>query len=175
MYIELNLPEARMGAWSIQTFYKKDMRYQKLMNGPIMMMANTPDVVKEYEDFLLRAEGSILINGLGIGMCCQYLLEKASVTDITVIEYEKTLIDLLADNFHCPPRCVIIHENAFTYTPPKNKHYDYVWHDIWTYYMSKNLKDMEILFQKFQGISSWQGAWCYEKCLELLKKESNNT
>ncbi len=171
MYIPLNLPEKQLNEWSIQSFHENGVKYQKLMKGNMLMMANTPDIVADYVEFLETAQGSVLINGLGIGMCSRYLVQKDTITDITVIEYNENIFNLIAPSFENEYKCTVIHGDAFTYTPPVGKYYDYVWHDIWTYYASKNLKDIAILMEKYQTIAGQQGAWSYQKCVELKNRE----
>lgn len=173
MHIELSLAEAKSGEWAIENFYQNEIRYQRLTKNGVDMMLNTPEIVAEYVNFFKQAEGSVLVNGLGIGLCCEYLLKKDTITDLTLIEYEKDAIQLVAPHFNHDKRCSIIHADAFTYEPPKGKIYDYVWHDIWTTYASKNLKEMDILFAKYSKIAKWQGAWNQHRCLELYKRENS--
>ena len=139
------------------------------------MMANTPEIVEKYIAFLTIAEGNVLINGLGMGMCSQYLLNKKKVSSLTVVEFNKTVIDLVAPNFINYPNHTIIHANAFEFEPLKDIIYDLVWHDIWTLYSAKNLKEMDILFEKYQKIALWQDAWAREDCLQQQEKEQIHT
>ena len=175
MYIELSLPEGTSGDWEIRTFYEGDTKYQALFKSGILMMANTFDIVEEYVDFLSRAEGTILINGLGIGMCCQYLLKKPSVTALTVVEFEPDAIKLVAPYFKSDLRFETIQADALTFQPPQGVRYDYVWHDIWTQYRSANLESMDSLFEKYRNIAGWQGAWAREKCITLQCTEQTRS
>ena len=118
-----------------------------------------PDIVKDFEAFLSIAEGSILINGLGMGMCNVHLLQKPTVTDITVVEYDKELVDFIRPLFADEARCTIIHGDALTFEPPQGKRYDYVWHDIWTLQSTKNVAQIDFLREKYADIAGWQGAW----------------
>ena len=172
MHIELNLPEKKLGEWSIQSYSIDGINYQKLMKGNFLVMANTPDIVTEYEDFLTKAKGSVLINGLGMGLCCQYLLNKKELIELTVIEKEPSIVALIAPHFNKDKRCTIICGDAFNYQAPSGKMYDFVWHDIWYYYSSKNLEQIHLLTNKYAKIASWQGAWCEQKCRDLLQQEN---
>ncbi|MFK7950783.1 MAG: hypothetical protein AB8G11_24570 [Saprospiraceae bacterium] len=172
MRIDLDFKDCELNGYSIESFEIDGKKYQKLLKGDFLIMDNTPQLVETYKTFLLKAEGSVLINGLGMGLCCKYLLSKSSITDITVVELDKGTIDIVQPNFS-DERLTIIHDSAFDYQPPEEKVYDYVWHDIWFYYTSKNLKDMNILFEKYNKIAKWQGAWNRDKCMELQQKEIN--
>ena len=174
MYIELNLPEQQIGEWSLQSFIMEDgKKYQKLLKGDFLIMDNTPDIVEGYKDFLHRAKGNVLINGFGIGACCQYLLNKPSITKLTIIEVSQQIVDMVAPHFMHDPRCTIIRDDAFKYQPRVSEIFDYIWHDIWFYYKASNLKQMEVLFDKYKDMAKWQGAWKQKECLELQKKEQS--
>ncbi|NJL76836.1 MAG: hypothetical protein HC892_19260 [Saprospiraceae bacterium] len=171
MYIPLNLPEKAIDDWKIESFQAEGVKYQQLTCKGIVIMANTPPIVAQYVHFLEIAEGNILINGLGIGMCSQYLLNKASVSSLTVVEFNKTVIELVAPNFAHYPNHRVIHANAFEFEPPKDMVYNLVWHDIWTLYSSKNLQEMDILFEKYSKFALWQGAWARADCIKMKIKE----
>ncbi len=173
MHIELNFKERKEGDWSIESFYENDIKYQKLIHKGIIKMINTPNIVADFEAFLKIAEGSILINGLGMGMCNVHLLKKESVTDLTVIEYDKDLVDFIRPLFNDEPRCTIIHGDALTYESPEGKHYNYVWHDIWTLQCATNVKNIDFLKNKYKEKASWQGAWREEICRQQALDEAN--
>ena len=172
MRIELNFEDRKEGDWSIETYYKNDIKYQRLIHKGIVKMFNEPVVVEDFEEFLTLAEGSVLINGLGIGMCNVVLLKKETLTDLTVIEYDKDLVDFISLLFKDEPRCTIIHADAYKFEPPKGKFYDYVWHDVWTVQSPLNLPQMDILFEKYKDIAGWQGAWRHAKCLQQAADEA---
>jgi len=137
------------------------------------MMLNTPEIVAGFEDFLMQAHGHILINGLGIGMCAVYLLAKARVKSLTVIEVEEDLVQLMDSVLPKDPRLNILHADAFAYEPPDGKCYDYVWHDVWTTYSARNVAQMKQLLAKYEDRSHWQDAWGRARCEQLLAKQSS--
>lgn len=170
MYIPLNFPEIESGDWSIQSFTDNGISYQKLVRNGVIRMVNTPDIVKDFEAFLKIAEGTILINGLGMGMCNVHLLAKDTVTDLTVIEYDKSLVDFISPLFADDPRCTIIHADAFTFEPPEGKFFDYVWHDVWTMQSYTNVAQIQTLKEKYKNIAGWQGAWRETLVQQQLEK-----
>lgn len=137
--------------------------YTALRRGGVMVMSDTPAEMMDHYWFVQRAEGSILINGLGIGMCLKAVLAKAEVTDVTVIEVSSDVIRLVAPHYN-DPRLQIINADAYTWQPPKGKRYNAVWHDIWNDICSDNLPEMEKLHRKYGRRTDWQGSWCKAEC-----------
>lgn len=174
MYIELNLPEQQYGDWTLDSFHKNGKQYQQLHKGNLLMMANTPEITADYVEFLHAAQGAIHINGLGIGLCCQYLLAKPEVTKLVVLETEPAILRLVAPYFQNDPRCTILQADAYTYEPPKGAIYDFVWHDIWTYKAALNVAQMEGLFARYAPYAKWQGAWSQAACRQLKQKEEQS-
>lgn len=172
MYIELNFPETTYKSWSIENFQDSGIQYQRLKENGVIKMINTPEIVKDFVDFLKLAEGDVLINGLGMGMCNVHLLQKPKLKSLTVIEFDKDLVDFISPFFEEDDRCEIINEDAFTYTPPVGKKYDFVWHDIWTLQSASNYDDFLKLKAKYAHIANWQGAWREEEVKEQAKKRT---
>ena len=73
-----------------------------------------------------------MLTGLGLGIAVNVLLDKAEVTDITVLEKEIDVINLVAPSFK-NPKVKIIHEDVFIWNTQKGKIYDCVWHDIFNF------------------------------------------
>lgn len=181
MKIEVNVPDGVSGNWSVSTFVvpKEDFSqtismwktgrgvpegtYKRLMRGGEVIMSNTPDEIRDFMSFYRRAEGSILVNGLGLGVTLKALLEKPEVTDITVIENSEDVIKLVAPSY-TDPKITIIHADAFTWEPPKGKVYDAVWHDIWDNICADNLPEMKKLHKKYGRRAKYQESWCRYQC-----------
>lgn len=84
-------------------------------------MSNTPDEIRDFQSFVRKAKGKILINGLGLGVLLKALLEKEDVTQITVIEKSEDVIKLVSGSI-TDKRVSIINADAFEYKPPKGEH-----------------------------------------------------
>lgn len=171
LHIPLAFPSSRYGDYSIESFFRDGIHYQKLVQNGIIKMVNTPEIVVDFEDFLGKAEGDVLINGLGMGMCNVHLLKKEKLKSLTVVELDKDLVDFIAPFFTSDKRCTIINADAYAYEPPGNMFYDFVWHDVWTHQSVRNLKDIEILKKKYSNKARWQGAWREDKCKAQAKRE----
>ncbi len=114
--------------------------------------------------FVCRAEGKVLVNGLGLGVLLKALLDKGDITEVTVIENSEDVINLVAETYLSDDRVSIIHADAFEWKPPKGKRYDFVWHDIWDYICADNLPDMHKLHRKYGRRTSHQESWCRDRC-----------
>ena len=85
-----------------------------------------------------------------------FFLIKRIVTDITVLEKEIDVINLVAPSFK-NKKVKIIHADAFTWTPPKGKIFDFVWHDIFNFRHEIKRNEIKRLKEKYKGIAKWQG------------------
>lgn len=182
MKIDVNVPDGVSGSWSVETFTvgKEEFSqvismfktgrgvpegtYKRLMRNGEVVMSNTPDEISDCYTFLSRAKGSVLINGLGLGVLVKALIEKPEVTDITVIENSEDVLKLSGPTYEKDPKVTIIHDDCFTWEPPKGKIYDAVWHDIWDYICSDNLVEMKKLHKKYGRRSRYQESWCRYRC-----------
>jgi len=189
MKIEIDVPDGVSGDWSVETFevQKNDFTqliemfntgrsvpagtYKRLLHGQTCVMSNTRDEIRDFIPFYYKANGSILINGLGLGVLLKALLSKDTVTEITVIEKSQDVINLVAPTYITDDRVTIIHADAFEYTPPKGKKYDFVWHDIWDYICSDNHEEMKMLHRKYGKRTNYQESWCRDIVERQLRKD----
>lgn len=137
--------------------------FTRLKRGSIVVMSDTPAEMRDHIFALHKATGSCLINGLGIGMLLKNILLKPDVTDVTVIEISREVIEMVGPHYN-DERVTIIHANALEYKSPKGKRYQMVWHDIWDYISADNLPEMHKLHRKYGKKADWQGSWCRAQC-----------
>lgn len=155
------------------------------------LMSDTPAEIRDHFEFIRHAEGTVLVNGLGLGWCidaalfrttCQplpwYYLSsrerknivrrksKWLVNSLTVIEIDPELIALVGSYYleKYPTRLTIICADALKYKPPKGVQYNAVWHDIWPTIDYENLEQMKKLHYKYGHCADWQGSWAREEC-----------
>lgn len=191
MKVNINVPNGKSGIWSVESFTVSEdaakfesMRsifsggrsvpagdYKRLSRSGKCIMSNTPDEIRDLYPFYWTAKDNILINALGLGVALKMILQKPEVISVTVIEKSQDVINLCAPTYLEDKRVTIICDDAFTYKPPKNVHYDCVWHDIWDDICSDNLKEMEKLHRKYAKRTEWQGSWCKEQCKRLKSRE----
>ena len=186
---KVTLPEKSQGAWSIEHFtvtgkefqnylrgrYVPPGTYTRLKRGGVLVMSDTPDEMRDHLPIVNHATGSVLINGLGLGLVLKNILENSNmihITDVTVIEIDQDLIDLVGPYYGLVDhRVQIICADALTFKPPKGKRYNAVWHDIWDDICIDNLEEMKRLHRKYGRRTDWQGSWCRGICELQRAKE----
>ena len=145
------VPEGRRGPWSVERFRSKTKRlgwgpsartFTRLVHADHgIFMSDTPEEMRDHREAALRAHGSCLINGLGLGMILAAALRKPDV------------IALVGPTYADDPRLTIVHADAFTYQPPPGRRYAMVWHDIWHRISPANLESMAALMRKYEPIA----------------------
>ncbi len=189
---KVSIPVGTSGDWRVEKFKisRKDadfhnvMHYAgrevvpgtftRLMRNDTVVMSDTPAEVDDVLHFIVRARGSILINGLGLGVTLQGLHHRVEVIkDVTVIERSIDVIKLAGTYYQkmFGDKLTIINADALTWEPPKDKHYDYVWHDIWDGICGDNWETMKQLTRKYARKTEFQDSWCREQ-VRSLNKES---
>lgn len=181
MIREVKVPDGICGSWAVETFTISELvsamsavrepgrsvrpgEYKRLIHKGSVVMSNTSAEIRDHLDFFRIAEGSVLINGLGLGIALANVLAKDCVTSVTVIENSIEVITLVAPTFSEDPRVTIIAADAFSWQPPHGVRYNTVWHDIWEYIDSDNLKEMSVLHRKYGRRCDWQDSWCKKLC-----------
>jgi hypothetical protein len=182
MRIDVHVPDGERGPWKVETFtITKDDEsmsrirammhpleavragtYKKLTRNGSVVMSNTQMEIRTHSYFIAMAQGSVLINGLGLGMALTAILAKPEVTDVTVIEKDADVIALVGPTFAADPRVSVIHADAMTWQPPRGKRYGAVWHDIWNDICADNLPEMKMLCRRYGRRTDWQGCWARE-------------
>lgn len=125
------------------------------------VMSNTPAEINDHEEFFRKAEGRVLINGLGLGMAAEVVASKNEVEKVIVVERSSDVVDLIKPHLHSEKIEIVI-DDAFSYEP--SGCFDVVWHDIWSTISPLNISGMEMLEKKYKNISKWQGFWCEKEC-----------
>ncbi len=187
MLHKVDLPDMQGERWTIEKFTvdRPDFgailagrnvphgTYTRAMRGKKLVMSDTPAEMRDHHHAVYAATGSCLINGLGIGMVLKNILLKTDVTDVTVVEIDQELIDLVSPHYQ-DPRVTFVCSCSYTYKPPKGKKYDWVWHDIWDDICIDNLPLMHKLHRKYGRRAVWQGSWARGIC-EREKKALKST
>lgn len=129
-------------------------------------MSDTPDEIRDLYPIVWKAQGHVLINGLGLGVVLQACLQKEDVTRATVIEISPDVIALVAPHYRekYGDRFEVIQADALAWKPPKGVRYGAVWHDIWDTICWENLESMKLLHRRYGRRADWQGSWCRYLC-----------
>lgn len=173
----VDVPPGECGSWKIERFVVganpedkfwqfmegdrgvPDGEYTRLMRDRKVIMSDTPAEKSDHIEFVKKAKGHVLINGLGLGMCLNAVLRKPDVDRVTVIELFEDVTTLSGPHYATDPRVEIINCSAFSYQPPKGVRYGAVWHDIWDDLCTDNLVEMSRLHRKYGRRADWQGSW----------------
>jgi len=103
---KVNIPEGKSGDWEVKKFivseddakwdalrsigrggrYTPAGTYTSLTRNGQVIMSDTPNEIQDHLEFIRRAKGHVLINGLGLGVALKAILDKPEVEFITVIE-----------------------------------------------------------------------------------------
>jgi spermidine synthase len=179
MMEKVTLPEMQRGPWKIERFSvdRPDFHslirgrgvpvgetFTRLMRNGTIVMSDTPAEMRDHSAAVRMANGSCLLNGLGIGMVLKNIIAKPEVTDVTVVEISQDLIDIVSPHY-ADSRVTFVCADAFEYKPPKGKRYQMVWHDIWDGICSDNLAEMTRLKRKYGKRCDWQRCWAEYECM----------
>ena len=191
--IEIDVPDGKSGIWEVKTITVtendakiarmraimssqggrgviKPGQYKQLTRGGYIIMSNTPDECRDFAHFVYVARGSVLVNGLGLGVLLKVLLNRIGITEITVIEKSPDVIALVGDTYRKDSRVTIIEADAFTWQPPKENFYDFIYHDVWDDITSDNLPEMAKLHRKYGKRCTYQESWCKDECLRAKRR-----
>jgi hypothetical protein len=195
---KVNLKEATKRDWSIQHFTVSEEEakrfnfslifsghgsrsirageYTKLVHKERgVVMSDTPAEMSDHSYFVRKAKGSVLINGLGLGMVLYNCALKEEVSKITVIEIDADIIELVGSQYknQFDGKLNIIHSDALEYIPPKGIRYDCVWHDIWDNICLDNWEEYKKLHRKYGRRCNYQNSWCRWELQQQLREEKS--
>lgn len=192
MNYQVNIPEGKSGDWEVKKFTVTEEEasldrirgmfhggrftpagtYTCIKRNGHIIMSDTPDEIQDHSSVIYHATGEVLINGLGIGMVLNAVLQKPEVSHVTVVEISQDVIDLVGSYYKQKygDRLTIICADAFKYRPLKDVYYGAVWHDIWDNICSDNLKEMTRLHRKYSQKCGWQGSWAKRECMRAKRR-----
>jgi hypothetical protein len=180
---KVNIPEGESGGWKIEKFsvseeeakifnirasfsftnrgqYIEPGDYTKLTYQGRVIMSDTPSEIRDHLWFINKANGNVLLNGLGLGVALQAVLQNEDVNKVVVNEISEDVIKLVSPSFKSD-RLIINNIDAFKYKP-NGMRFDYIWHDIWADICKDNLLEMKALHRRYghwlQG-DKIQGSW----------------
>lgn len=160
-------------------FHIRDGKYVRLhVNGQLMMSDTGMERISN-KAFIQKANGRVLIAGLGIGLILHNILNKADVTEVIVIEKYQDVIDLVAPKFN-NDKLKIICADIFDYTPAKDERFDVIYFDIWPEITTENLAEIRSLHARFkyklnrQNQRHYMNSWMKEYLQSESRKENSS-
>lgn len=137
----------------------------------VVVMEDTPVELKKHLQFMFRAQGDVLVTGLGLGCVVRGLLANPNVEHVTCIEKSPDVLKLVQSHMPATDRLTIIQADALEWTAANTMRFDYAWHDLWS-----NREDGEPhldlwhtrLIFNCTGKVDHQGAWGYARVAKRL-------
>lgn len=138
--------------------------YTRLMRKDQLVMSDTPAEMRDLEPILWRArktpKARVIVNGLGLGLVAQALVEMENVIRVDVVEVSSDVIKLVGPQFK-GTKVVIHRDSAFAIEWARGVKWDLAWHDIWNNIPNEdNLPEITRLKRKYGRRVGWQGVWC---------------
>ena len=106
-------------------------KFIKLTHRGGVVMSNTDMEKRTNSPFVINAHGNVLIGGLGIGLILLATQDKEEVKQITVVEKNKEVIELVGVQLPLNSKVHIVHDDVFEYKPLFK--YNTIYMDIWNY------------------------------------------
>lgn len=115
-------------------FFEKEFKFPAIYENNRLWMSITPNEIETMEEAIEKANGNVLVLGLGIGYFPYMLSLKENVKSITIIEKSKDAIELFKK--HIYPQFTnkivnIIEMDAFEYLKDIDKKINFVFADLW--------------------------------------------
>ena len=114
-----------------------------------VIMSDTWMEQKTNREIIDKANGDVLIAGLGIGLITLPILKKKSVRTVTIIEKEQEIIDLVAPYLPTNSKVKIICADIFKWEPEQK--YDTIYFDIWSSICGDNYPETKKLHKKYRN------------------------
>ncbi len=189
--VELKLQSGESGAWKLKRFTvtsqgAKMHNLSEMFNGRSrfiypgeywglfrdgkVIMSNTPAEIDDHKPFIRKAYGKVLVGGLGLGMVLKCLLDKKSVTKVTVVEKSPDVIKLVASAYTDDPRVEIVNADIFEYVP--SERYDCAWFDIWDDISGEEYPEMKRLHRRYGHYVDWSDSWLRKASMKLYKENA---
>lgn len=136
---------------------KPNFDYVRLVKkGEGVMMSDTPMERRTNLGFISKANGDVLIFGLGLGLIIIPLLQDEDIKSVTVVELHQELIDVVQPylkDFDSDNKLTVVQGDCFEYHKeiPKDKKFDCIYGDIWIDISTDNYDEMKTLTRFYRG------------------------
>lgn len=151
-------------------FQVRPGRYVRLAVNGQLYMTDTDMEWGSNQAVMYKANGDVLIAGLGVGLILVPILVKQSVRSVTVLEKFPDVITLTephirkaagADGY----KLTVVEADALTWKPPAGQMWDVIYFDIWPDICTDTLSEIATLKRRYarrlrrEGTNPWMGAW----------------
>ena len=150
-------------------YFDKKFPYLALLKNNEIWMSLNPNEIKTMAPDIQKANGHVLVLGLGMGYVAYMMANKKEVKSVTIIEKDSNVINifnnLLWPSFNNKGKIKIINDDAIGYLKRKQKDYDYIFADIW-----HSPDDGLPLFLKIKKINRNIDCWLEVSMYALLRR-----
>tara|TARA_Y100000034_G_C6895553_1_gene412792 strand:- start:1982 stop:2629 length:648 start_codon:yes stop_codon:yes gene_type:complete len=147
------LREMIQGGMGGYSYACREGDYIKLLINGRLMMSNTRMEKNSNHEIVSRANGDVLIAGLGVGLIVIPICRKKDVRTVTVIENNQNVIDLVEPYLRKIPEVAeklkVIKADIFEFQPNGQK-WDTLYFDIWQDICEDNLEEIAKLHNKYK-------------------------
>jgi hypothetical protein len=185
---KVNVPDGTSGEWKVDHFTIDDNTpgtvidalhgrpipngtYTRLTCGKTVVMSDTEAEVRDHSEFIRKAYGRCLINGLGIGVVLKAITEKPEVTHVDVVELSDDVIKLVWPVYDGWEKVTLHHADAYTIQWPKGTVWNCAWHDIWPTICTDNMPEIRKLKSKYAQKVGWQAAWVEDEVRRMHRRD----
>jgi hypothetical protein len=118
-----------LGLRPMSVQFNKPAEFNLLYNSNNLLTSDRPVEIHQQFISFYKAQGHVLVGGLGLGMAATMILHLPGVKSVTVVERNKTIINLVQPQLD--PRIKVVHADLYKFLKTTKEHFDYAYHDIW--------------------------------------------
>lgn len=137
-------------------------------HGELVMADHMPEL-HSHLNFIQKAEGKILVTGLGLGCVVRGLLAKPQVKRVDVVERDETILELVGEHMPKDSRLHIHKADATKFD--FDMEWDFAWHDLWSD-PDRAEPHLTVIHSRamihFNEQVQHQGAWAMERYVSRL-------
>ena len=115
-------------------YFKEEFKYLALMKNDEIWMSLNPNEINTMKPFINKAQGNVLVLGLGLGYVSFMMSQKEEVKSVTIIEKDAEIAGIFKKNilnsFPNKSKIKIVQDDAFRYLENNTK-FDYIFADMW--------------------------------------------
>lgn len=164
-HFSVSADDAAMTALGGGRSYVPPGRYCRLVRGQTTVMSDTRYERLTNMEVVRRAQGDVLIAGLGIGMIVLPILRKPEVTQVVIVEQSAAVIRLVLPTLQQQAgseKLCVVEGDIWSWRPLIDAKYHTIYFDIWADQSTDALEDMTRLhraFRKYLVRGGWMASW----------------
>jgi hypothetical protein len=143
-------------------YLRNDDDEHKPYEGWQIIMSDTPSEIMDHLEFIDKAYGRVLINGLGLGMVAHALLREdknSCIEHIDIVECNQEVIDLVGHYFEGNSKVTIHHADAFEIQWPEDAYWHCAWSDLWYKINPDDYEQQNRLINKYKDRVLYHDCW----------------